>query len=151
VQREVASCKSVVSGVSEGFALVSSEPFSFWGDLDPKTGRIINPRSSLFGESVKSRVFVYPGGRGSSTTSAILLEAIRCSNAPCAIINLQVEPIIAIGILVAQEIYHNVVLPVAAVSEEAFHRLQTGDYLLVDTVVGKLYKREPESFNNPDC
>ncbi len=143
MQREIALCQSVVAGVSEGFALVSSEPFSFWGDLDPKTGSIINPRSSLFGESVKGRVFVYPGGRGSSTTSAILLEAIRCSNAPCAIINMQVEPIIAIGVLVAQEIYDNVVLPVAAVSEEAFHLLQTGDYLLVDTIVGKLYKKDP--------
>lgn len=143
MQKEIATSQFIVSGVSEGFALVSSEPFSFWGDLDPKTGIIINPRNRLFGESVKGKVFVYPGGRGSSTTSAILLEAIRCATAPCAIITLQAEPIIAIGVLVAQEMYEHVVLPIAAIPEEAFRLLQTGDYLLVDSATAKLYKKDP--------
>ena len=142
MQKEISSCKFIVAGVSEGFALVSSETFSFWGGLDPKTGKIINPKSNLFGESVRGRIFVYPGGRGSSATSAILLEAIRRSNAPSAIINIEVEPIIAIGVLVAQEIYHNVVLPIAAVPAETFQLLKTGDYLLVNSIAGKLYRKD---------
>jgi len=141
MQREIGTGRGIVAGVSQGLALVSSQSFSFWGDLDPKTGKVINPRSDLFGESVKDRVFVYPCGRGSSTTSAFLLEAIRCSTAPCAIINMQVEPILAIGALIAQEIYDRTI-PILAVSEDVFHLLQTGDYLLVDSVAGKLYRQD---------
>ena len=140
MQSKIGSGKSIVAGVSQGFALVSSQPFSFWGDLDPKTGKIIDPRSSLFGESIKDKVFVYPHGRGSSTTSAILLEAVRCSNAPCAIINVEIEPILALGALVAQEVYGKTV-PMLAVSENVFHLLRTGDYLIVDSIAGKLYRK----------
>ncbi len=141
MQREIGPGEGIVAGVGEGLALVSSEPFSFWGDLDPKTGKIINPRSSLFGESVKGRIFVYPCGRGSSSTSAVLLEAIRCLNAPSAIINMVVEPILAIGALVGQEIYNRTV-PILAVSEAVFRLLQTRDYLIVDSVTGRLYRKE---------
>ena len=141
MQSEIGSGKSIVAGVSEGFALVSSQPFSFWGDLDPETGKIINPRSNLFGESIRDKVFVYPRGRGSSTTSAILLEAVRCSNAPCAIINVEVESILALGAIVAQEVYGRTV-PMLAVAEEVFHFLHTGDYLLVDSIAGKLYRKD---------
>lgn len=142
MQREIGACKSIVAGVAEGLVLVSGQSFSLWGDLDPETGKIINPRHSLFGESVKDRVLVYPRGRGSSTTSVFLLEAIRCLSAPCAIINLQVEPIIAIGVLVAQEIYGRT-LPIVAVSEDVFYRLRTGDCLIVDSTAGKLYIKDP--------
>ncbi len=141
MQREIGSCKSIVAGVAEGFALVSSQSFSFEGDLKAKTGKIINPRNNLFGESIRGRVFVYPYGHGSTTTSAVLLEAIRCSNAPCAIISIEVEPIVAIGALVAQEIYGRTV-PIFTVSEDVFHLVRTGDYLLVDSVVDKLYRKE---------
>lgn len=140
MQSKIGSGKSIVAGVSQGFALVSSQPFSFWGDLDPKTGKIIDPRSSLFGESIKDKVFVYPRGRGSSTTSAILLEAVRCSNAPCAIINVEIESILALGALVAQEVYGKTV-PMLAVSEDVFHLLHNGDYLIVDSIAGKLYRK----------
>jgi len=141
MQTEIGPCKGIVAGVGEGLALVSSQPFSLWGDLDPQTGKIINPRSNLFGESIRDKVFVYPRGRGSSTTSAILLEAVRCSNAPCAIINVEVESILALGAIVAQEVYGRTV-PMLAVAEEVFHLLRTGDYLLVDSIAGKLYRKD---------
>jgi len=140
MQSEIGFGKGIVAGVGEGFALVSSQPFSFWGDLNPETGKIIDPRSNLFGECIRGKVFVYPRGRGSSTTSAVLLEAIRCSNAPCAIINVEVEPVLTVGALVAQEIYDRTV-PLLAVSENVFHLLHTGDYLIVDSIAGKLHRR----------
>jgi len=132
--------RTIIGGKNEGFALVSSQPFSFWGGLDPKTGKIINPRSDLYGETITGKVFIYPGGSGSSTTSAILLEAIRCKTAPRAIINIQVEPIIAIGILVAQQIYPGVILPTVAIPEQEFRLLKTGDFLRVDTSAARVYK-----------
>ena len=141
MQSEIGSGKSIIAGISEGFALVSSEPFSFWGDLDPETGKIINPSNNLFGESIKDKVFVFPRGRGSCATSAILLEAVRCSNAPCAIINVDVEPILALGAIVAQEVYGKTV-PMLAVSEDVIRLICSGDYLLVNSTAGKLYKKD---------
>jgi len=141
MQVEIGSGESIVAGVSRGLALVSAQPFSFWGDLDPATGKIIDPRNEFFGKSIKDRVFVYPRGRGSSTTSAILLEAVRCDTAPCAIINVEVEPILALGAIVAQEVYGKTV-PMLAVSEDVFRLIHNGDYLLVDATAGKLHRKE---------
>ena len=144
MKRAIGNGKGVVAGVGEGFALVSEQPFSFWGDLDPVTGKVINPRSNLAGESIKDKVFVYPRGRGSSTTSAVLLEAVRCSNAPSAIVSVDVEHILALGAIVSQELYSKTV-PILAISEDTIRQLRTGDYLIVDASAGKLYRVEKDS------
>lgn len=141
MQKEIGSGKSIIAGVSEGFTVVSPEPFSFTGEFDSKTGKVVNPRSSLFGQCLKDKVFVYPYGRGSSCNSADLAEAIRRSTAPCAIINLQVEPIIVIGVLVAQTLYDRII-PVLEVSQDMFNLLKTGDYIIVDALAEKLYKKD---------
>jgi len=141
MKREMGSGKSIVAGLGEGSALVSEQAFSFWGDLDPVSGKVINPRSNLAGESIKGKVFVYPRGRGSSTTSAVLLEAVRCCNAPSAIVSVDVEHILALGAIVAQELYDKTV-PILAISEDIFRQLQTGDHLIVDAAAGKLYRVE---------
>ena len=39
--------KALVSGIAEGIAVVSNQPISFWGGLDPLTGDIID-RKYLF-------------------------------------------------------------------------------------------------------
>lgn len=141
MKKEIGAGKGIVAGIGEGAALVSESAFSFWGDLDPVKGKVINPRSNLAGQSIKDKVFVYPRGRGSSTTSAVLLEAVRCSNAPSAIISLDVEHILALGAIVAQELYGKNV-PIMAVSEEVFAKINSGDHLVVDAIHGKLYRIE---------
>ncbi len=140
MKTEIGLVRSIISGYSEGLAIVSREPFSFSG-IDSKTGIISNPRSELFGESIKDKVFVFPYGRGTSCSSASLAEAIRCGNAPCAIINVQVEPILVIGVLVAEVLY-NSTIPILGVSHETFQLLHTGDNLIVDAIAGKLYRKE---------
>jgi hypothetical protein len=46
-----------------------------------------------------------PGGRGSSSSSSVLAEAIRAGTAPAAIVLTDPDPIIALGALVARELY----------------------------------------------
>ena len=58
----------VIAGRAEGAALVSAEAVSFWGDVDPSTGRVTNPHHPLCGERLAGRVLVVPTGRGSCTT-----------------------------------------------------------------------------------
>ena len=61
------TARTVIGGRGQGAALVSTEPLSFWGDVDPATGRVSNPRHPLHGERLEGRVLVYPHGRGSSS------------------------------------------------------------------------------------
>ena len=141
MKQELATGKSIIPGIAEGIAIVSPEPFSFTGEFDAKTGTVSNPWSNLSGESLKDKVFVYPYGRGSSCTSAVLAEAIRRGNAPRAIINVQVEPILTIGVLVAEALY-GITIPILAVSQETLRLLHTGDHLIVDAIADKLYRKE---------
>jgi len=98
--------KPVVQGSAEGAALVSKESLSFWGGISPQTGEVIDRRHDRSGYIVTGKVFVFPTGKGSSTSSATLMESIRTGVAPAAIINLSVDPILALGSIVADELYH---------------------------------------------
>ena len=123
--------RPIIAGSAAGTALVSKEPLSFWGGLEPHTGEIIDRRHERSGAVVTGKVFVFPQGKGSSTSSAVLLEAIRAGVAPAAIINLKVDPILALGAIVADELYHQTV-PIVVLSAEDFYSIQEGDYLIIE-------------------
>jgi len=123
--------KPVVAGAAEGTALVSGEPISFWGGVSPRTGEITDRRHELSGAIVTGKVFVFPHGKGSSTASAILMEAIKVGTAPAAIINLKVAPILALGAIAAEELYHRTV-PIVVLSQEDYDAIQEGDHVVVE-------------------
>lgn len=122
--------KPVVAGSAEGRALVSKEPLSFWGGLCPRTGEIIDRRHELSGAVVTGRVFVFPQGKGSSTASAVLLETIRTGVAPAAIINLKVDPILALGSIVADELYRQAI-PIIVLAEKDLRAIKEDDYITI--------------------
>lgn len=95
----------LVEGSSSGQALILDEPLSLWGGLNPQTGEIIDRRHPQSGAIVNGRVLILPAGRGSSSASSILLEAVRAETAPAAIITAEADGILALGAVVAQEIY----------------------------------------------
>ncbi len=97
--------RTLVPGEARGPALVLSEPLSFWGGLDPATGAIIDVRHPQRGAVLTGTVLVMPGGRGSSSSSSVLAEAIRARTAPAAILLTEPDPIIALGAIVARELY----------------------------------------------
>ena len=129
--------KPVVAGSAEGRALVSKEPLSFWGGLCPRTGEIIDRRHELSRTVVTGRVFVFPQGKGSSTASAVLLESIRAGVAPAALVNLKVDPILALGSIVADELYHQA-MPIVVLAEKDFFTIKQDDYITIrpDGAVG---------------
>ena len=77
MEKIILNGKVVVPGEAEGVALVANEPISFWGGYDQKTGEIIDRRHVLSGKNAKDKVLAIPFTRGSSTTTAVLLDAIR--------------------------------------------------------------------------
>jgi len=122
--------RALVPGSAEGIALVAGQPLSFWGGLDAATGEIIDRRHPRSGAIVTGRVLVLPAGKGSSTASAVLLDAIRAGTAPVAIILLRPDPILALGSIVADEMYGRSV-PVVVLPPDAFATLCEGDRLAV--------------------
>ncbi|MHC4460896.1 MAG: aconitase X swivel domain-containing protein [Planctomycetota bacterium] len=123
--------RPIVAGQAEGCALVSKEPLSFWGGLCPRTGEIIDRRHERSGAIVTGRVFVFPQGKGSSTSSAVLLESIKTGVAPAAIINLKVDSILALGSIVSDELYRQAV-PIVVLPKEDFFSIKQDDYLTIE-------------------
>jgi predicted aconitase with swiveling domain len=118
--------KPVVKGIARGVALVSAEPLSFWGGYDYHTGEITDRRHPLSGSIAAGRVLALPFTRGSSTTTAILLEAVRAGTAPAAILTTGVDAFFALASIVAGEMYASP-LPIVALTSEDFARLRSGD------------------------
>jgi len=125
-------CNSLLSGATSGPALVTSQPICFWGGLDPKTGTITERDHELKGQNVAGTVFVFPTGKGSSTTSAILLESVRCGTAPAAIVNLKTESILVIGALIAEKLYNRVIPIVDTPEQDPIKIIRSGDWVEVD-------------------
>jgi predicted aconitase with swiveling domain len=116
----------IIPGEARGAALVSNEPLSFWGGYDWKTGEIIDRRHMLSGSVARDKILAIPFTRGSSTTTAVLLEAIRAGTAPAAIITTGTDFFFALASVVAEELYTSP-LPLVALPEEDFAQLKSGD------------------------
>ena len=118
----------LVGGEAEGEALVLPEPLSFWGGLDPQSGDIIDQRHPSLSQNVTGRVLVLPIGRGSSSASSILLEAVRVGKAPAAIITAEPDAILALGTAVAREMYTDAP-PVMVLPKPDYDRLKSGMWI----------------------
>lgn len=120
----------LVSGTGQGPALILTQPLSLWGGLDPDTGEIIDRRHPSSGRNVQGHVLVLPAGRGSSSASSILLEAVRQGTAPKAIITAEPDGILALGATVAREMYEEAP-PVVVLQTADYNQLQDGQWLTV--------------------
>lgn len=121
----------LVAGEAAGKALVLAEPLSLWGGLNPETGEIIDRRHPQAGEIVTGKVLVLPSGRGSSSASSILLEAVRVGTAPAAIITAVPDGILALGAAVAREMYDHAP-PVLVVDTAVYSQIRAGDKIRIE-------------------
>ena len=62
----------ISKGKGEGEALVTSQPISFYGGVDPNTGIVLEKGHELQGQSVKGKILVLPTGKGSTVGSYTL-------------------------------------------------------------------------------
>lgn len=140
----VIQARVVIPGEAWGIALVSPEPLSFWGGYDWRTGEITDRRHPLSGVIATGRVLCLPAARGSSTTTAVLLEAIRAGTAPAAILTTGVDFFFALASVVADELYTHPI-PLLALSPKDFARLTTGDRLTIQEDGSIIIYRESET------
>ena len=120
----------IVPGIAEGELLVAADPLSFWGGYDQNTGEIIDRRHSLSGKIAAGRILALPFSRGSSTTTAVLLEAIKAGKAPAAILTTGTDSFFALASIVADEMYQTPI-PIVSLEEVDFQRLRSGEHARV--------------------
>ena len=95
----------LVTGRAEGPIALLDEPLSLWGGFDPETGLVIDSNHPQAGESLSGRIVCMPRGRGSSSSSSVLAEALRAGTGPAGFVLGEPDPILVIGSLVAQRLY----------------------------------------------
>ena len=94
-------CRSIAKGKGKGELVVSSEPISFLGGVNPDNGEVIDPNHELKGQTIKDKVLFIPGGKGSTVGSYVIFQMMKNNTAPKAIICLNAEPIIATGAIMS--------------------------------------------------
>jgi len=127
--------RTIVGGQAEGIALVTREAISFFGGVDPQTGVIIERGHELEACKISGKVLVFPRGKGSTVGSYIIYAMGKYGTAPAAMINLETEPIIAIGAVLA-----NIPL-MDKFNEPLLEIIKTGDYVKVLSSLGVLKVR----------
>jgi predicted aconitase with swiveling domain len=121
----------LVGGRARGRVVVLEEPLSFWGGVDPATGEVIDRRHPQAGTGVAGAILVMPSGRGSSSSSSVLAEAIRAGTAPAGVVLREADGIIALGAIVARELY-GMSIPVVVADPDDYGRLVSGAMASVD-------------------
>ena len=97
--------RALLDGSAQGPARVLHERLSFWGGFDPHSGTIIDVHHPQHGISLTNAIVVMASGRGSSSASSVLAEAIRQGTAPAGFVLSEPDEILALGSIVGQELY----------------------------------------------
>jgi cis-L-3-hydroxyproline dehydratase len=111
--------KVLVQGEAKGSVEGTHEMLSFWGGYDPATGIVVDRHHSLRGKSLVSKIVAMPRGKGSSTGSAVLLDAIVSENAPAGLLLNKADEIISLGIIVCEEFF-NISIPIVLLKDADF-------------------------------
>jgi hypothetical protein len=123
--------RGIAGGKGTGPILVSPDPISFLGGVDPKTGMVVEPGHPLQGKSVAGRVLYFPHGKGSTVGSYVLYALRHHGKAPAAIVNREAEPIIVVGAIIAG-------IPMMDRPEGAIEKIPDGTRVTVDGGKGEL-------------
>jgi len=111
------------NGKIEGEALVTKDPISFYGGVDPETGEITDQDNSLNGQSISGKILVFPYGKGSTVAPYTIYQLSKNGNAPLAMINQDIETIVAVGCIISD---------IPAVDQIDIGKIKTGDKIRID-------------------
>lgn len=102
-----------------GAAMVLTAPISFWGGVDPKSGRIADVRHPQCDANIAGTVLFIPGTIGSSSAAAVLLELVHAGRAPAVLVLHEPDAILLLGLIVAREMGWRT--PIAIKLDRALH------------------------------
>ena len=123
-------CRIISRGIAEGNVILTHDTISFLGNVDPKSGVIVEEGHELFGKSIKDKVLVFPHGKGSTVGSYVLYQLSKNGVAPSAMINIDSDPIVAVGAIISG-------IPLVDKLEvNPFDFLKDGDMVKIDSING---------------
>ncbi len=113
----------ISKGKAQGEALVTSQPISFYGGVDPNTGIVIEKGHELQGQSVKGKILVFPTGKGSTVGSYTLYRMKKNGTAPAGMINKECETVVAVGAIISE---------IPCVDKVDIFKIKTGDKVSIE-------------------
>jgi hypothetical protein len=113
----------IYKGKAQGEALVTSQPISFYGGVDPATGVVIEKGHELQGQSVKGKILVFPTGKGSTVGSYTLYRMKKNGTAPAGMINKECETVVAVGVIISE---------IPCVDKIDISKIRTGDRIQIE-------------------
>ena len=113
----------ISKGKAQQKALLTSQPISFYGGVDPNTGEVIEKAHQLQGKSVKGKILVFPNGKGSTVGSYTLYRLKKNGAAPAGIINEECETVVAVGAIISE---------IPCVDKIDISKIKTGDLIRIE-------------------
>lgn len=110
--------RSISPGKAEAEVIKYDSDFSFLGGVNASTGEL-----NAAGGNIAEKVFVFPGGKGSTVGSFVMYDLKVHGKAPAAIINKSAETIVTTGAVISS---------IPMVDSVDTDLLQTGDKVAVD-------------------
>ncbi len=115
--------RKVYKGIAEAEAIVTKDGISFYGGVDPETGRVVEVGHELEGQSITGKVLVFPTGKGSTVGSYTMYRMKKNNTAPVAIVNKEIDTIIAVGCIISE---------IPCVDKINIDDIKTGQFLIVN-------------------
>jgi predicted aconitase with swiveling domain len=122
----------ISKGKAQEEALVTSQPISFYGGVDPNTGEVIEKGHELQGKSVKGKILVFPNGKGSTVGSYTLYRMKKNGVAPAGMINEECETVVAVGAIISD---------IPCVDKIDISRIKMGDLIRIDGELVTIMKK----------
>jgi predicted aconitase with swiveling domain len=119
--------RKIYKGTAEGTAIVTKDAISFYGGVDPETGRIVEVGHELEGQSITGKVLVFPTGKGSTVGSYTMYRMKKNKTAPVAIVNVEIDTIIAVGCIISE---------IPCIDTIDISNIETGQKLIVNGLEG---------------
>ena len=119
--------RKIYKGLAEAEAIVTKDAISFYGGVDPETGEVVEVGHELEGKSITGKVLVFPTGKGSTVGSYTLYRMKKNNTAPAAIVNEQIDTIVAVGCIISE---------IPCVDKIKINNIKNGQKIIVDGTQG---------------
>jgi hypothetical protein len=121
--------RKIYKGTVEAEAIVTKDGISFYGGVDPDTGKVVEVGHELEGQSITDKVLVFPTGKGSTVGSYTMYRMKKNNTAPVAIVNKEIDTIIAVGCIISE---------IPCVDKIDINNIKTGQILIVNGSEGSV-------------
>lgn len=125
--------RKIFKGIATAEALVTTHGISFYGGVDPETGVVIEVGHELEGQSVTDKILVFPTGKGSTVGSYTMYWMKKANTAPAAIVNKEIDTIIAVGCIISD---------IPCVDKVDISQIKTGQTVTVNGTEGSVEIKE---------